>query len=239
VLCVVALLGGAASASDVELMGRHHHWQHDESSNSTMVVVNGHGVTQVDATLTNLVVTVTSTGTLARASDVQQATSARTNSVISALNGLSSVQGLRTTGVTLQPVYNYSSSDNGPVMIGYRASNSLGCRVALSDTGSAIDAAVRAGATSVDTSSFTTDDDTLTQAQATAVQLATADAMRKATAAITSAFPTLDTTNATSTRVRIMKINPGQGQQWAMAPGAAMDRGVATPVIGGPLVRTH
>jgi uncharacterized protein YggE len=86
---------------------------------------------------------------------------------------------VQTTNLSLQPAYDYSSNRNPPRLTGYTLTNAVAVTVRdLAQVGRAIDGALEAGATSLDSISFRTHD--ATAAEAEARQAAVADARAKA-----------------------------------------------------------
>jgi uncharacterized protein YggE len=85
---------------------------------------------------------------------------------------------LRTAFLSLSPVTDYSP-ETGPRVTGYQAANSVAVTIRdLAQAGALIDAALAAGATSMDGLDFTVDDPSAPEDQAR--QLAMADAKRRA-----------------------------------------------------------
>jgi uncharacterized protein YggE len=85
---------------------------------------------------------------------------------------------LRTALLSLSPVTDYSP-ETGPRVTGYQAANSVAVTVRdLAQAGALIDAALAAGATSMDGLDFSVDDPSAAEEQAR--QLAMADAQRRA-----------------------------------------------------------
>jgi hypothetical protein len=74
---------------------------------------------------------------------------------------------LQTTGLSLQPVYDYSNNGNPPKLTGYTLSNSVAVTVRdLDKIGDAIDDGLAAGATTLDGVTFRVDDPAKAQEQA-------------------------------------------------------------------------
>ncbi|HEY2915602.1 MAG TPA: SIMPL domain-containing protein [Candidatus Limnocylindrales bacterium] len=88
--------------------------------------------------------------------------------VIAALKGLGiSDADIKTSWVSLQPTYDYQSGANPPHITGYQFSNSVAVTLHdLAKVGDAIDAALAAGATSLDGVSFRVADEAGAEAQA-------------------------------------------------------------------------
>ena len=98
--------------------------------------------------------------------------------VIAALKALGIAdKDIQTTGVSLQPAYDYSANANPPRITGYSLSNGVAVTVRdLDKAGDAIDNSLAAGATTLDGVSFRVDD------PAKAQQQARTDAMKQARA---------------------------------------------------------
>ena len=93
---------------------------------------------------------------------------------------------LQTSIVSVNPQYDYSREGSPPRLVGYAITNLVAVVVRRIDTvGEAIDAALTAGATSVDRLTFRVDDPTAAEAEARA--LAVADARAKADTLATAA----------------------------------------------------
>lgn len=87
---------------------------------------------------------------------------------------------IQTTVLSLQPVYDYSSTGKAPRLTGYTLSNTIAVTIRdLAEVGDAIDRALAAGATSLDSVSFRVADQTAAEKQAR--EAAMADAKAKAT----------------------------------------------------------
>jgi uncharacterized protein YggE len=107
---------------------------------------------------------------------------AKMEAVIAALRSKGvAEQDLRTSNVSLAPVYDYSREGQAPRLVGYGANEQLTVTVRdIDDTGVLIDAAVTAGATTVSGVSFSVADPT--KATDAARKAAVADAERRAEA---------------------------------------------------------
>jgi uncharacterized protein YggE len=134
---------------------------------------------------------------------------------------------IQTSGITLQPQYDYSNA-NPPRLIGYQFSNSLAVTVRKLDVlGDAIDDALAAGATTLDSVSFRVDDETKAEAQARTAAMA--DAKAKAQALATAAGVTIDGVSSITETIAPVPYPVYFGA----AAGAAVDKAVATPVQAG------
>lgn len=145
------------------------------------LTVSGRGVERIATTITRVELGVEFQGK--NANEVQQEVASRSNAVVSALRA-QNVDNLQTTGIRLEPVYDYNN--NRQDLIGYRGTNTLSFRAAPDRTGQIVDAAVQAGVTRIDGISFTATDAAINQAQQQALRLATQDAQRQADTVLNS-----------------------------------------------------
>ena len=86
------------------------------------------------------------------AGKVQQETATRSDAVVKFLRSRQ-VEKLETTGISLQP--NYDFSNNQRRLIGYVGANLISFQVDIAEAGGLIDEAVKVGATRIDGVSFT------------------------------------------------------------------------------------
>ena len=199
-----------------------------------------------DATKPDHTISVTGTGRVILAPDVadlrigvsvQRATvrAARADAakvmtaVIAALKkvGLADAD-IQTSGITLQPQYDYSNGA-APRLNGYQFSNSLTVTVRKLDIlGDAIDDALAAGATSLDSVTFRVDDETKAEAQARTAAMA--DAKTKAQALASAAGVSIQ--GVSSITESIAPI-PYPVVYDRAAAGAAVDKQISTPVQPG------
>jgi hypothetical protein len=97
---------------------------------------------------------------------------------------------LKTSMLSLQPQYDYSSNGSRPKLVGYQFSNAVVATVRdMTKLGDAIDASIAAGATSLDGVTFRVNDET--QAEAQARTAAMVDAKAKADALASAAGTTI------------------------------------------------
>ncbi len=192
------------------------------------LTVTGQGKEQIQTTLTQVQLGVEAQGKTAQ--EVQQAVAKRSTAVVNLLKSRS-VEKLQTTGINLNPNYSY---DNGrQTLIGYQASNTVSFRLPTEKIGSLLDDAVQAGASKIDSVSFTASDSAIATAQKAALQKATQEAQAQANAVFSSL-------GLTAKGIASIQINGAQPPQpMPVAPfsastklqgEAAMD---STPVIGG------
>jgi hypothetical protein len=189
------------------------------------LTVTGQGKEQVATTLTNIQLGVEIQGKTA--TEVQQQIAQQTDSLVEFLRSRQ-VEQLQTTGIQLQPIYDYRSDQRN--LIGYRGVNTLSFRLSTEKVGNLIDKAVQAGATRIDNISFTADEEALANAQKQALQKAVQDAQAQADAV-------LQTLNLTSKAIISIQINGANLPRPLVVKAEAFsDRTnaqVSTPIIGG------
>ncbi|MFM7479165.1 MAG: SIMPL domain-containing protein [Microcystis aeruginosa] len=112
------------------------------------------------------------------AGKVQQETATRSDAVVKFLRSRQ-VEKLETTGISLQP--NYDFSNNQRRLISYIGANLISFQVDIAQAGSLIDEAVKVGATRIDGVSFTAGESAIAAAQRTALIKATEQAREQAT----------------------------------------------------------
>lgn len=119
----------------------------------------------------------------ATAEQVQAEAAKRSNQVVDFLKS-KNVQKLTTTGIYLQPEYDYNNSDRR--LIGYTATNTVSFEVQTTEAGSIMDNAVKAGATRIDGISFRATDAALAEAENIALAEAAQDARNQAQVVLTA-----------------------------------------------------
>jgi uncharacterized protein len=135
---------------------------------------------------------------------------------------------IQTSAINLQPQYDYTNGST-PRLIGYQFSNSVAVKVHKLDLlGDAIDDALAAGATTLDSVSFRVDDETKAEAQARAAAMA--DAKTKAQALASAAGVSIDGVSSISETIAPIPYPIYYGRD---AAGAAVDKAVSTPVQAG------
>jgi hypothetical protein len=135
---------------------------------------------------------------------------------------------IQTSAITLNPQYDYTNS-SAPRLVGYQFTNSVAVTVRKLDVlGDAIDDALAAGATSLDSVQFRVDDQTKAEAQAR--DAAMADAKTKATALASAAGVSIEGVVSISESVGAVPYPIYYGRD---AAGAAVDKAVGTPVQAG------
>ena len=142
-----------------------------------VLTVTGQGEEMIAATEANVNLAVEVTGK--SANEVQSEVARRADAVVNYLRS-QNVQKLQTTGINLNPIYDYS--DGKQRITGYQGSNSVSFKVAANRSGAIIDRAVATGATSVNGVSFSASESEIDSAQKRALQEATQDARGQAQA---------------------------------------------------------
>ena len=152
-----------------------------ETQNVRSLTVTGQGVTRIATTLTQVQLGVEIQGK--NAANVQQEVARRTAAIVDFLRSRN-VERLETTGINLQPNYDYSNRDRR--LVGYIGSNTVSFRLKTEAVGAVLDEAVNKGATRIDGVSFTATDEAITAAQKDALRQATQDAQQQADAVLKS-----------------------------------------------------
>ena len=145
----------------------------------TRVVVTGDALVQAQPDTAVVVVAVTTQGPSAL--EAQQQNARKSDAVVRAVKDAGGARAeVKTSGYNLQPQYAYREGQP-PTIRGYEARNSVAVTLGdLTRVGAVIDAAANAGATNVDSLSFTLRQDK--QARAQALADATREALDKAQA---------------------------------------------------------
>lgn len=177
VLLVAAAIAGVAQP---------HLGRSATSTTGSTITVTGSGTVDSTPERASFDFGVTTNG--ATAAEALSRNSAEARSIIDALKqaGIAAAD-IQTTEVSLWP----QTSSNGMKITGYQASNSVNVSVALARSGALVDAAVGAGATSVDGPTLDTADRTSLYDQA--LNKALSDAKQKAQALASAAGLTLGT----------------------------------------------
>lgn len=145
------------------------------------LTVSGRGKELVPTSLTQVRLGVEAQGKTAN--EVQQEVARRSNSVVSLLRSRN-VTRLETTGISLNPNYQY---DNGKqTLTGYNGSNIVSFRIETQKAGDILDDAVQAGASRIDGVSFVAVESAIASAQKVALREATQDAQSQADAVLSA-----------------------------------------------------
>ena len=142
---------------------------------SRVLTVTGEGSESIPATIARVRLGVTAQGE--NAENVQQEIARRSSAVVELLRS-QNVDKLQTTGIRLNPQYNYDG--NQPRIIGYTGSNTVSFQMPTNEVGTLLDDAIATGANQIDSVSFVAADDAIDSARDTALQAATADAQAQA-----------------------------------------------------------
>lgn len=188
------------------------------------LTVTGEGVDMIPATLTQVQLGVEIQGKTA--TEVQQELAKRTSAIVEFLRSRK-VQQLQTTGIQLQPNYDYSNNQRR--LLGYLGSNIVGFRLSTDQIGTLLDEAVKTGATRIDSVSFMATDTEIADAQKRALRQAIVNAQQQAEAV----FKAL---NFTAREIVSIQVNGASAPMPKVLDSAAYARvadAPTTPVIGG------
>ncbi len=188
------------------------------------LTVTGQGIERIPTTLTQVRLGVEIQGKTA--AEVQREVAKRTSAVVDFLRSRN-VEQLQTTGIRLQPNYNYSDRERR--LVGYIGTNTVSFRLSTEQVGTLLDEAVKAGATRIDGVSFTAAEEAIASAQKEALRLATLDAQAKGDAVLKA----LNFTPKEIVRIQVngASLPPPKPLQAEQLSRAAAD--ISTPVIGG------
>ena len=162
------------------------------------LTVTGEGVETIATTLARVELSIEITAPAAVT--VQTEVAKSSHAVVDFLRSRG-VDKLQTTGIQLQPNYDYNN--NQRQLKSYTGTNTLSFQVPPDRLGSILDEAVRTGATRINGVSFTATDDALNKAQRLALQKATQDAQEQAKAVLQSL-------NLTPKEIIAIQINGAQ-----------------------------
>jgi uncharacterized protein YggE len=171
------------------------------------LTVTGEGKEIIATTLTQVQLGVEVQGKIA--TEVQQKVAEQTTSVVNLLRSRNVGQ-LKTTGIELQPNYNYNSNDRDKI-------------------GSLLDDAVKAGATRIDGVSFTATDSAIDTAQKQALQNAVKNARSQADAVLS----VLNFSSQDVIGIQVNGANVPQPIPLLQTEALAKDSAASTPVVGG------
>lgn len=189
------------------------------------LTVTGKGVESIPTTLAQVRLGVEVQGKTAQ--QVQQEAAKRLSAVVGLLKSRD-VEKLETTGIYLNPLYNYANNEQR--LTGYSATNTVSFRVPTSQAGSIIDAAVKTGATRIEGVSFTATEEAIAQARQQALQAATKDAQQQASAV----FSSLNLNQKEIVSIQVNSANSPQPPMPLMAREAVFaEKAAATPIVGG------
>ncbi|MBR8830463.1 MAG: hypothetical protein N5P05_000063 [Chroococcopsis gigantea SAG 12.99] len=187
-----------------------------------VITVTGEGTENIPTTLTKVQLGVEVQGSNAEA--VQKEVATRSNGVVNFLRGRN-VEKLETTGIQLQPVYDYSQNQRR--LTGYVGSNIVSFQIKTEAIGNLLDESVKAGATRIDNVSFLAADEAVNGARQQALVEATQDAQKQADTVLKALG---------LTRKEIVTITINGGNTPVPAPRAMAMKAAdsaPSPVIGG------
>jgi uncharacterized protein len=187
-----------------------------------ILTVTGQGTQQIPTTITEVQLGVEIKGETAE--QVQQEVANKSSAVVEFLRSRQ-VDKLQTTGVSLQPNYDYSN--NQSKLIGYIGTNTVSFRLPTAKMGNLLDEAVQAGATRIDNLSFTAEETAISEAQKQALRKATEDAKQQANTVLES----LDFSLKDIVGIQVNGANSPAPQPMMMESMKAADS--STPVAGG------
>lgn len=190
------------------------------------ITVTGQGMVSIPTTMTQIQLGVEADGKTAQ--EVQQVVAQRSSQVVELLKSRN-VEKLQTTGISLNPIYNYQNNQQN--ITGYRATNTVSFRVKTATAGNILDEAVQAGASQINGISFIASDNDIAIAQEQALRQATQAAQAQADVVLGA----LNLTSKGIASVQINSINRPMPRPLMMnVREAKMDAAPAvTPVEGG------
>lgn len=189
-----------------------------------LLTVTGQGIERIPTTLTQVQLGVEIQAKTA--AEVQQEVAKRTSTVVELLRSRQ-VEQLQTTGINLQPNYQYNNNERR--LVGYIGTNTVSFRLQTEKVGILLDEAVKAGATRIDGVSFTATEAAISVAQKEALRLATTDAQQQGEAVLRAL-------NFTAKEIVSIQINGANIPQPRMIQAEQFTKAAAppiTPVIGG------
>jgi uncharacterized protein YggE len=192
-----------------------------------VLTVTGQGTENVATTLTQVDLGVEVREKTAAAAQAE--TARLSNQLVNFLRSRA-VEKLQTTGVRLQPDYDYR--DNQRLLRGYVGTNTVSFRLPTEQIGDLLDQAVSAGATRIDNVSFLATDAALAQAQKAALQKAAADAQAQAQTVLGA----LKLQAQSIVQISLDGAAPPVAPRLVFGAGArseALSAAPPTPVIGG------
>ncbi|KAG2389466.1 hypothetical protein C9374_014026 [Naegleria lovaniensis] len=123
------------------------------------------------------------------ASEAQREVGQSSTHIMETLQQIEYVFKLRTSSITLYPVYVYNETTKESTRIGYRSSNSILFSVSnLRSVGPVLDKLVELGVTQISSMSLVANDSSIENAQNKALQLAVKDAMTKVNAVLSTMY---------------------------------------------------
>lgn len=190
------------------------------------LTVTGQGTVRIPTTLTNVSLGVEIQGKTA--AEVQKNVAQRTSSLVDFLRSRE-IERLETVGIRLQPNYQYDNNQRR--LVGYIGTNTISFRITTEAVGGILDDAVKAGATRIDSVSFTATETAISQAQKEALKAATLDAQQQAEAVLSVLnFQSQEIVNISINGATPLQPQMRLPQQTVRITANAAD---TTPIIGG------
>jgi len=204
------------------------------SSPSSHPSVSASATSTVSLAATKAVVSLQVSRTAPTAKEASEKNAAASSTVLAFLKSQSSVKNLKTTGLQLGQVTRYDNVRNESVVTGYESSNSLQFETDIEGAGALIDGAIKNGVNTVQSVSFSAEDEALKQARLQAVAIATKDAKEEAEKAA-------DAIHIAPTNIRTILVGQSASarpmpQEFFRSRGMAeMESAPATSLIAGNL----
>ncbi len=145
------------------------------------LTVTGRGSESIKTTIAIVRLGVEAQGKTA--AEVQAVVAKRSNSLVNLLKSRQ-VDKLQTTGISLNPTYDYN--DGKQVFTGYTATNTVSFRTNNEAAGGLLDDSVKSGASRIDGISFTATDEAIAAGQKVALRKATQEAQAQAQAVLSA-----------------------------------------------------
>lgn len=195
-----------------------------QTDTSRILEVTGQGIVSVDTDIAQIQIGVEIEGDTA--SEVQQEVAQSLSTVVEQLNQLE-VDELETISISLQPRREFDNQGNSTV-VGFTGRNVLQFEVGTDIAGETIDAAIDAGANTIQNINFVATEEELSQARLDAIKLAAQDAQSQAD----PLFELLNLTPLEIVDIDVIGVNSPSPRSFSPAlEVAAFD--ASTPIIGG------
>lgn len=192
---------------------------------SRIITVSGQGTVDVTTAIASIRLGVLINGTSAQ--EVQEKVANQSNQLVARLRELQ-VENLKTTGISLNPQYDYQSGQ--AKQVGVRGQNSVAFKVPIEQAGQVLDQAIAAGASVVESVQFEATPEAIQQGREAALQLAVQDAQTQAQVVLSA----LNFSVQSIERIQVNTNNsfPPPVPLAQVASVRAAER-APTPVIGG------
>ena len=188
------------------------------------LTVTGSGVEKIATTITEVRLGVEVRDQTA--AEVQQQVAKQTSAVVDLLRA-KNVEQLQTTGIQLQPNYNYSNNQRN--LVGYIGINKVSFRLKTEEVGALLDEAVNAGVSRIDGINFTATPEAIAEAEKEALRQATIEARAMADVV----FKTLNLTSKEIVSIQVNQANVPSPMPLSVAKFSQANAEATTPIIGG------